>query len=98
MNRRPLPSFGPMLVIRAAVHRTRYRCCLRLRASSLREIYTDTIGTPKIEGVVIKGLGHAFPMRTGAGSPCGRPGDFVVNVQVCAITEIARFWGLAGSY
>ena len=63
-----------------------------------REIYTDTIGTPKVESVVIKGLGHAFPIRTGAGSPCGRPGDFVVDVQVCAVTEIARFWDLAGSY
>jgi poly(3-hydroxybutyrate) depolymerase len=62
-----------------------------------REVYTDTIGTPKVVGVVVKGLGHAFPIRAGGVPACGRPGDFVVDAKVCAVTEIARFWGLAGS-
>ena len=62
-----------------------------------REVYTDTIGTPKVESVVVEGLGHAFPIRAGGGPTCGRPGDFVVDSKVCAVTEIARFWGLAVS-
>jgi poly(hydroxyalkanoate) depolymerase family esterase len=60
-----------------------------------REVYTDKSGTPKVESVVVKGLGHAFPIRAGEVPACGRPGDFVVDVKVCATAEIARFWGLA---
>ena len=63
----------------------------------LREIYTDASGTPKVESVVVKGLGHAFPIRIGGVTACGRPGDFVVDVKVCAASEIARFWGLEGN-
>ena len=63
----------------------------------LREIYADASGTPKVESVVVKGLGHAFPIRIGGATPCGRPGDFVVDVKVCAASEIARFWGLEGN-
>ena len=63
-----------------------------------RETYTDTSGTPKVESVVVKSLGHAFPIRADGVSPCGQPGDFVVDVQVCGVAEIARFWGLAASH
>ncbi len=63
----------------------------------LREIYADASGTPKVESVVVKGLGHAFPIRIGGATACGRPGDFVVDVKVCAASEIARFWGLEGN-
>ena len=63
----------------------------------LREIYADASGTPKVESVVVKALGHAFPIRIGGATACGRPGDFVVDVKVCAASEIARFWGLEGN-
>jgi hypothetical protein len=53
------------------------------------------MGTPKVESVVVKGLGHAFPIRVGGVPGCGQPGDFVVDSKVCAVTEIARFWSLA---
>jgi poly(hydroxyalkanoate) depolymerase family esterase len=61
-----------------------------------REIYADANGSSKVESVLVKGLGHAFPIRVG-GSACGRPGDFVVDAKVCGATEIARFWGLTGN-
>jgi poly(hydroxyalkanoate) depolymerase family esterase len=60
----------------------------------MREIYVDASGTPKVESVLVKGLAHAFPIRTGGKPPCGQPGDFVVDAKVCAAREIARFWGL----
>jgi poly(hydroxyalkanoate) depolymerase family esterase len=62
-----------------------------------REIYVDAGGTPKVESVSVKGLAHAFPIRTGGKLPCGRPGDFVVDAKVCAARDIARFWGLTGN-
>jgi poly(hydroxyalkanoate) depolymerase family esterase len=61
-----------------------------------REIYADPDGTPKVESVLVKSLAHAFPIRVGGVSPCGRPGDVVVDAKVCGAMEIARFWGLTG--
>ncbi len=63
----------------------------------LREIYADASGTPKVESVVVKALGHAFPIRIGGATACGRPSEFVVDVKICAASEIARFWGLEGN-
>lgn len=63
-----------------------------------RQIYADASGTPKVESVVVKGLGHAFPIRAGGAIACGRPGDFVVDVKVCAAREIARFWDLESNH
>jgi poly(hydroxyalkanoate) depolymerase family esterase len=62
-----------------------------------REIYADADGTPQVESVLVKGLQHAFPIRSGGKPPCGRPGEFVVDAKICAAREIGRFWGLAGS-
>jgi len=62
-----------------------------------REIYADADGIAKVESVLVKGLGHAFPIQVGGVSPCGRSGDFVVDAKVCSAREIARFWGLTGN-
>ena len=59
-----------------------------------RELYTDGAGVTRVESVLVEGLAHAFPIRTGGAAPCGQPGDFVVAAEVCAASEIARFWGL----
>ena len=59
-----------------------------------RELYTDGAGITVVESVLVKGLGHAFPIRTDDTSSCGQPGDFVVSAGVCAAMEISRFWGL----
>ena len=59
-----------------------------------RELYTDGAGVTRVESVLVDGLAHAFPIRTGGAAPCGQPGDFVVAAEVCAASEIARFWGL----
>jgi hypothetical protein len=48
----------------------------------------------RVESVLVEGLAHAFPIRTDGASSCGQVGDFVVATDVCAATEIARFWGL----
>jgi poly(3-hydroxybutyrate) depolymerase len=62
-----------------------------------RDLFTDGAGAVRVESVLVEGLAHAFPIRTGGASSCGQPGDFVVAAEVCAATEIARFWGLPGS-
>jgi hypothetical protein len=59
-----------------------------------RNFYTDTIGTVRVESVLVEGLVHAFQFASANESSCGRPGDFVVAATVCAVIEIARFWGL----
>ena len=62
-----------------------------------REIYADADGISKVESVLVKGFGHAFPIQVGGVAPCGRPGDFVIDAKVCGATAIARFWGLTGN-
>ena len=59
-----------------------------------RELYTDDAGVTLVESVLVKGLGHAFPIRTNGNSSCGEPGDFVASTEVCGAREISRFWGL----
>jgi poly(hydroxyalkanoate) depolymerase family esterase len=59
-----------------------------------RELYTDAAGVTAVESVLVKGLGHAFPIGTDGTASCGQPGDFVVSAEVCAAMEISRFWGL----
>jgi poly(hydroxyalkanoate) depolymerase family esterase len=59
-----------------------------------RQRYGDGTST-QVESVLVAGLGHAFPIRTGGPLPCGRPGDFVVETSVCAASEILQFWGLS---
>jgi poly(hydroxyalkanoate) depolymerase family esterase len=59
-----------------------------------RNLYTDGAGAVRVESVLVEGLAHAFPIRTGDDLSCGQPGTFVVAAGVCAATEIARFWGL----
>jgi poly(hydroxyalkanoate) depolymerase family esterase len=61
-----------------------------------RKLYVDNAGATEIEAVVVKGLGHAFPIKTNGPADCGQPGDYVVSVSICAATEISRFWGLNG--
>jgi poly(hydroxyalkanoate) depolymerase family esterase len=58
-----------------------------------RDLFSDGAGAVRVESVLVEGLAHAFPIRIGDAS-CGQPGDFVVAAEVCAATEIARFWGL----
>ena len=60
----------------------------------LRELFLDGNGAVRVESVLVEGLAHAFPIRTDGASSCGQVGDFVVATDVCAATEIARFWGL----
>jgi poly(hydroxyalkanoate) depolymerase family esterase len=59
-----------------------------------RELFVDGNGAVLVESVLVEGLAHAFPIRTDGAASCGQPGDFVVAANVCAATEIARFWGL----
>ena len=58
-----------------------------------REVFTDGTST-RVESVLVKGLAHAFPIRTDGSTSCGQPGDFVASAGVCAAKEISRFWGL----
>ncbi len=61
-----------------------------------RKVYANSAGVTQVESVTVKGLGHAFPIRTDGGPSCGQPGDYVVAAGVCAAREISRYWGLTG--
>jgi poly(hydroxyalkanoate) depolymerase family esterase len=60
----------------------------------VREVFANNAGAVAIESITVRGLGHAFPIRTDDGPPCGQPDDFIVAAGVCAAAEIVRFWGL----
>jgi poly(hydroxyalkanoate) depolymerase family esterase len=59
-----------------------------------RELYRNDAGVTLVESVLIKRLGHAFPIRTDETLSCGEPGDFVASTEICGAMEISRFWGL----
>ena len=60
----------------------------------VRERYADDRGTTMVESVLVRGLGHAFPIRTDGAVRCGQPSAFVTTAGGCAAREIARFWGV----
>jgi poly(hydroxyalkanoate) depolymerase family esterase len=62
-----------------------------------RRLYVDSAGAVQVESILIEGLAHAFPIRVNATPSCGHPGDFVLAAEICAATEIARFWGLSAA-
>ena len=62
--------------------------------ATVRKVYANNAGAAEIESVVVRGLGHAFPIRTDDGRSCGQPGRYVVAAGVCAAAEIIGFWGL----
>jgi poly(hydroxyalkanoate) depolymerase family esterase len=62
-----------------------------------RRLYVDSAGAVQVESVLIEGLTHAFPIRINGTPSCGHPDEFVVAAEVCAATEIARFWGLSAA-
>ena len=60
----------------------------------LRELFVDGNGSVRVESVLVEDLAHSVLIRTDGLSSCGQVGDFLVATDVCAATEIARFWGL----
>ncbi len=54
--------------------------------------WTDGAGTVVVELNRLDGFGHAFPIDPE--TDCGTAGDYVVDGDVCAARQIARFWGL----
>ena len=55
--------------------------------------WPDTAGSIVVELNQLDGFGHAYPIDPETG--CGAAGDFVVDGDVCAARQIARFWGLS---
>jgi poly(hydroxyalkanoate) depolymerase family esterase len=57
--------------------------------------YRDTTGRAVVETWTIIGMGHGQPIDPGT-SPdqCGRAAPYILDVNICAATHIATFWGL----
>lgn len=61
--------------------------------SATVENYDGANGT-LIQTVTLPGFGHGTPVVPGSG--CGRTGSFFLTSDVCAVEEMAKFWGLIG--
>lgn len=59
------------------------------RLKSLR--FADQQGRHILELNLIDGMGHGTPIRDGQ---CGKAGDYLIDVGICASRLIADFWGI----
>lgn len=65
---------------------------------ALHEVYRDDAGVARVESWTLPGFGHAVPIDAdGDPEPCGRPGDYIENANLCAVRRIAEFWQLGGA-
>lgn len=59
------------------------------------KVYKDAAGVPKVETVLITGMGHGTPVDPGTGeTQCGTAGAYILDVNLCSSYYIGRFWGL----
>ncbi len=53
--------------------------------------YRDSTGRLVVETYSITGMNHGHPIDPGT---CGTPAPYILDVNICAATHIAHFWGL----
>ena len=63
--------------------------------SAIREVYRDKAGNERVETWSIEGFAHAIPIDAdGDPEVCGLESEFSMNVNLCAIRQVADFWRL----
>lgn len=60
-----------------------------------RKAWRNANGEAVVEIYMIKGMGHGVPLSSGAQSPLGNIGPFMLESGVSSTARIARTWGLA---
>jgi poly(3-hydroxybutyrate) depolymerase len=64
------------------------------RNSVRHERYLDRSGRAVVETYRIANMTHGIAIDGSPDAHCGEPSAFVLDVGVCAVRLIARFWGL----
>ena len=63
--------------------------------TATRQRFFDAQGKPRVEAWALPGFPHAVPIDgDGDPLPCGTTGAHIAEANLCAVREIARFWGL----
>ena len=61
------------------------------------QVFKGAGGNAIVELISVTGMSHGTPIDPGAGADqCGTPDQFVIDVDVCSSSFIAKFWGLSG--
>jgi poly(3-hydroxybutyrate) depolymerase len=56
--------------------------------------YQDHAGKALVETWLIPGMTHGTSIAVDAEHSCGEEGDYILNEGICAVRQIAHFWGL----
>ena len=60
-----------------------------------RREWLDANGVDMIELYMVKGMGHGVPLSSGASTPLGSIGPFMLETGISSTARVARTWGLA---
>lgn len=60
-----------------------------------RKTWSDKKGEDAIEVFLVKGMAHGVPLSSGAKTPLGNTGPFMLEAGISSTARIARNWGLA---
>lgn len=55
-------------------------------------------GEVLVESNIVRGMGHGTPLAALGEGGVGAAGPYMLEVELSAATEIARFWGVAGNF
>jgi poly(hydroxyalkanoate) depolymerase family esterase len=59
------------------------------------QIWLSANGDRQVEHHRIAGMSHGVPLRTTAPDGCGRPGPYLIEMDISSSHEIAQSWGVA---
>lgn len=63
-------------------------------AHILHHEYQDDHGTVRVETWQVEGMTHGTSIAEEPGERCGRVDDYILDVGICAVRRIGRFWGV----
>ena len=61
----------------------------------VRETFADSADRQVIERYRLEHFGHAFPVDPDGAPSCGIAANYIEDANICAVSHIVAFWGLA---
>lgn len=63
-------------------------------ATITRRVFHNSSGEAVVETWLVPGMGHGTAIDKNPAKPCGSESDYVIDVGICAVRHIGKFWKL----
>ena len=59
-----------------------------------RRVFHNSSGKAVVETWLVPGMGHGTAIAADPATPCGSESDYVIDIGICAVRHIGKFWQL----